>query len=167
MTLSLAGRKASKSCATGAAVCRAMPVGARSQQRCACLMALNSYQQVGEQPDLLFAFEALPDSSAEALAFLCHWLNSAKPGGLLAGLRDRGSHSPESGAAVSIRRASLAAPQFTGRCTFSGDSRAVAGLAGLFRPARLERVEHEYASLLNASSTSAAPCNWPDWTANS
>jgi coenzyme PQQ biosynthesis probable peptidase PqqF len=48
-----------------------------------------SYQQAGERRlDLLFAFEALPDSSTEALAFLCHWLNAAKPGGLLAGLRD-------------------------------------------------------------------------------
>lgn len=51
----------------------------------------NSYQQAGEgRLDLLFAFEALPASSAEALAFLCHWLNSAKPGGLLATLRTRG-----------------------------------------------------------------------------
>ncbi|MFJ7285836.1 pyrroloquinoline quinone biosynthesis protein PqqF [Pseudomonas sp. NPDC099000] len=50
-----------------------------------------SYQQAGERRlDLLFAFEALPDSSREALAFLCHWLNAAKPGGLLAELRERG-----------------------------------------------------------------------------
>ena len=51
----------------------------------------NSYQQVGEHRlDLLFALEALPDSSAEALGFLCHWLNTAKPGGLLAELRKQG-----------------------------------------------------------------------------
>ncbi|RON44809.1 pyrroloquinoline quinone biosynthesis protein PqqF [Pseudomonas frederiksbergensis] len=50
-----------------------------------------SYQQASEsQLDLLFTFEALPDSSAEALAFLCHWLNAAKPGGLLANLQDSG-----------------------------------------------------------------------------
>ena len=50
-----------------------------------------SYQQAGERRlDLLFAFEALPDSSREALAFLCHWLNAAKPGGLLAELREQG-----------------------------------------------------------------------------
>ncbi|VVQ20452.1 hypothetical protein PS914_06471 [Pseudomonas fluorescens] len=50
-----------------------------------------SYQQAGESRlDLLFAFEALPASSAEALAFLCHWLNAAKPGGLLAVLRAGG-----------------------------------------------------------------------------
>ncbi|WP_367254914.1 pyrroloquinoline quinone biosynthesis protein PqqF [Pseudomonas sp. stari2] len=47
-----------------------------------------SYQQVGERyGNLLFALEDLPESSAEALAFLCHWLNSAKPGGLLAHLQ--------------------------------------------------------------------------------
>jgi coenzyme PQQ biosynthesis probable peptidase PqqF len=63
------------------------------QQAPAPLMAGvdNSYQQVGEHRlDLLFALEALPDSSAEALGFLCHWLNTAKPGGLLAELRKQG-----------------------------------------------------------------------------
>ncbi|MHC8290322.1 pyrroloquinoline quinone biosynthesis protein PqqF [Pseudomonas sp. XS1P51] len=50
-----------------------------------------SYQQAGERRlNLLFAFEALPDSSPDALAFLCHWLNAAKPGGLLAVLRETG-----------------------------------------------------------------------------
>lgn len=50
-----------------------------------------SYHQVGERRlDWLFALEALPDFSAQALAFLCHWLNLAKPGGLLANLRERG-----------------------------------------------------------------------------
>jgi coenzyme PQQ biosynthesis probable peptidase PqqF len=53
--------------------------------------AKKSYQQVGERRwDCLFTFEALPDPSSEALAFLCHWLNAAKPGGLLAKLQDRG-----------------------------------------------------------------------------
>ncbi|KPN87937.1 pyrroloquinoline quinone biosynthesis protein PqqF [Pseudomonas nunensis] len=51
----------------------------------------NSYQQVSESRlDLLFTFEALPESSPEALAFLCHWLNAAKPGGLLDKLQKRG-----------------------------------------------------------------------------
>jgi coenzyme PQQ biosynthesis probable peptidase PqqF len=51
----------------------------------------NRYQQTGEHRlDLLFALEALPDSSPEALDFLCHWLNCAKPGGLLAELRKQG-----------------------------------------------------------------------------
>jgi coenzyme PQQ biosynthesis probable peptidase PqqF len=50
-----------------------------------------SYQQAGERRlDLLLALETLPDNSAEALAFLCHWLNVAKPRGLLADLRERG-----------------------------------------------------------------------------
>ncbi|OYQ11123.1 pyrroloquinoline quinone biosynthesis protein PqqF [Pseudomonas mandelii] len=49
------------------------------------------YQQAGERRlDLLFALEALPDSSREALAFLCHSLNAAKPGGLLAELGEEG-----------------------------------------------------------------------------
>jgi coenzyme PQQ biosynthesis probable peptidase PqqF len=47
-----------------------------------------SYQQVSERRlDLLFALEALPDAAPEALAFLRHWLNVAKPGGLVAQLR--------------------------------------------------------------------------------
>lgn len=50
-----------------------------------------SYQQAGERRlDLLFTFEALPDASTEALAFLCHWLGAAKPGGLLTVLRECG-----------------------------------------------------------------------------
>ncbi|WLH00762.1 pyrroloquinoline quinone biosynthesis protein PqqF [Pseudomonas beijingensis] len=50
-----------------------------------------SYQQVREGClDLLFAFEALPAASPQALDFLCTWLNSSKPGGLLATLRQRG-----------------------------------------------------------------------------
>ncbi|MCU0074056.1 pyrroloquinoline quinone biosynthesis protein PqqF [Pseudomonas koreensis] len=50
-----------------------------------------SYQQAGERHgNLLFALEDLPESSAEALAFLCHWLNSAKTGGLLAHLQQQG-----------------------------------------------------------------------------
>ncbi|MNH86309.1 Protease 3 precursor [compost metagenome] len=50
-----------------------------------------SYQQAeARRLDWLCALESLPDSCAEALAFLCHWLNSAKPGGLSADLRERG-----------------------------------------------------------------------------
>ncbi|MNX66607.1 Protease 3 precursor [compost metagenome] len=63
------------------------------QQSPAPLMTTSdiSYQQAGERRlDLLFALEALPESAAEALAFLCHWLNADKPGGLLADLRERG-----------------------------------------------------------------------------
>jgi coenzyme PQQ biosynthesis probable peptidase PqqF len=72
----------------------AIPVGEKvPQQAPTSLMDSSdkSYQQTGARRlDLLFAFEALPDSSPEALAFLCHWLNAAKPGGLLAQLRERG-----------------------------------------------------------------------------
>jgi coenzyme PQQ biosynthesis probable peptidase PqqF len=95
MTLSLAGPQSLeelKALAQGFA--DAIPAGSPiTQQAPAPLMSAseNSYQQVdAHRLHLLFALEALPDSSADALAFLCHWLNSAKPGGLLAGLRDRG-----------------------------------------------------------------------------
>ena len=68
----------------------ALPVGDKLEQAATVPLAVNSYQQVGERSShLLFAFEALPDSSAEALAFLCHWLSSAKPGGLLAHLQQQ------------------------------------------------------------------------------
>lgn len=68
----------------------ALPVGDKVEQAATLPLAVNSYQQVGERSShLLFALEALPDSSAEALAFLCHWLNSAKPGGLLAHLQQQ------------------------------------------------------------------------------
>ncbi|MGE8190808.1 pyrroloquinoline quinone biosynthesis protein PqqF [Pseudomonas sp. NPDC086278] len=51
--------------------------------------AKNTCPQASERRlDLLFAFESLPDAGREALAFLCHWLNAAKPGGLLATLRE-------------------------------------------------------------------------------
>lgn len=50
-----------------------------------------SYQQARAGGlDLLFAFEDLPAASPQALDFLCTWLNSSKPGGLLATLRQRG-----------------------------------------------------------------------------
>ena len=68
----------------------ALPVGDKVEQAATLPLAVNSYQQVGERSShLLFAFEALPDSSAEALVFLCHWLSSAKPGGLLAHLQQQ------------------------------------------------------------------------------
>lgn len=52
--------------------------------------ANRSYQQADERRlNLLFAFEALPNASREALDFLCTWLNASKPGGLFAELRHR------------------------------------------------------------------------------
>ena len=95
MTLSLAGPQSLEALkALAQSFADAIPAGSMiAQQAPAPLMSAsqNSYQQMhAHRLHLLFALEALPDSSAEALAFLCHWLNSAKPGGLLAGLRDRG-----------------------------------------------------------------------------
>ena len=67
---------------------QALPAGDNVAQAMPPPLAVKSYQQVDEQRgNLLLAFEALPESSSEALAFLCHWLNSAKPGGLLAQLQ--------------------------------------------------------------------------------
>lgn len=52
--------------------------------------ANNSYQLADERRlNLLFAFEALPNASREALDFLCTWLNTSKPGGVFAELRHR------------------------------------------------------------------------------
>ncbi|WP_456255687.1 pyrroloquinoline quinone biosynthesis protein PqqF [Pseudomonas iridis] len=69
----------------------ALPAGDNIAQAAPPPLKVKSYQQVAErQCNLLFAFDALPDSSAEALAFLCHSLNSAKPGGLLAYLQQQG-----------------------------------------------------------------------------
>ena len=95
MTLSLAGPQSLEELtALAQAFADAIPAGSTiAQQAPAPLMSTadNSYQQVdAHRVHQLFALEALPGSSADALAFLCHWLNSAKPGGLLAGLRDRG-----------------------------------------------------------------------------
>lgn len=68
-------------------------VGARQPQsppRPLMSEAVSCYQQASEQQlNLLFACEGLPESSAEALDYLCTWLNCAKPGGLLAELRQR------------------------------------------------------------------------------
>ncbi|SEE97808.1 pyrroloquinoline quinone biosynthesis protein PqqF [Pseudomonas migulae] len=95
MTLSLAGPQSIEelqqmALSFGAAI----PIGENvPQQALVPLMESSdaSYQQVNERRlDLLFTFESLPASSTEALAFLCHCLNAAKPGGLLADLRTRG-----------------------------------------------------------------------------
>ena len=68
----------------------ALPAGDKVMQAAPLPLAVKSYQQVDEQcANLMFAFDALPESSTEALAFLCHWLNSAKPGGLLAHLQQQ------------------------------------------------------------------------------
>lgn len=46
------------------------------------------YQHVdGRRLNLMLAMERLPVASDQALAFLCHWINADKPGGLAAQLR--------------------------------------------------------------------------------
>lgn len=95
MTLSLAGPQSFDELRTMAErFSAAIPIGEKvPQQALTSLMDSSdkSYHQAGARRlDQLFAFEALPGSSPEALAFLCHWLNAAKPGGLLAQLRERG-----------------------------------------------------------------------------
>ncbi|WP_456022942.1 pyrroloquinoline quinone biosynthesis protein PqqF [Pseudomonas protegens] len=69
---------------------QALPAGDNVAQAKPLPLAVKSYQQVSERRgNLLFAFDDLPESSVEALAFLCHWLNSAKSGGLLAHLQQQ------------------------------------------------------------------------------
>lgn len=95
MTLSLAGPQSIEELKRLAMVFSdAVPVGKHFQQSApAPLMedGNSSYQQVDANSlNLLFPLVALPRSSAEALAFLCHWLNAEKPGSLLTELRARG-----------------------------------------------------------------------------
>ena len=95
MTLSLAGPQSLDELkAMAEQFAAALPAGAKiCQSRPVSLMATpdESYQQVAERRlNLLFTFESLPDTSPQALAFLCHWLNCAKPGGLLAEWRAHG-----------------------------------------------------------------------------
>ncbi|PTR25069.1 pyrroloquinoline quinone biosynthesis protein PqqF [Pseudomonas sp. GV085] len=95
MTLSLAGPQSFDELRGLAETFASVIAGGEkaTQQSPTRLMATSnaSYQQADERRlDLLFALEALPDSAAEALGFLCHWLNAEKPGGLLADLRERG-----------------------------------------------------------------------------
>ena len=67
----------------------ALPAGDKIAEAEPLPLTVKSYQQVGAHANLLFAFDDLHASSAEAMAFLCQWLNSAKPGGLLAHLRQQ------------------------------------------------------------------------------
>lgn len=92
MTLSLVGPQSLEELRGLAERFAAMlPVGDNVAQATLLPLSVKNYQQLGERRvNLLFAFDALPDSSGEALTFLCHWLNSAKPGGLLAHLQQQG-----------------------------------------------------------------------------
>ncbi|VVQ14479.1 hypothetical protein PS918_05727 [Pseudomonas fluorescens] len=111
-----------------------------------------SYQQPHERRlDLLFAFETLPERSPEALAFLCHWLNNAKSGGLLAELRSRGW-------ADSLKAAPLY--QFAGQallhieCTLNADAQPSAihhlllDWLGFFARQEWSGLRDEYTALL-------------------
>ncbi|MBT9264810.1 pyrroloquinoline quinone biosynthesis protein PqqF [Pseudomonas sp. MG-9] len=91
MTLSLVGPQNLEALrAMAQQFAAALPIGNNVAQAATRPLQVKSYQQVGGQHrNLLFAFEALPDASIEALAFLCHWLNNAKPGGLLAHLQQQ------------------------------------------------------------------------------
>ncbi|MHA3738654.1 pyrroloquinoline quinone biosynthesis protein PqqF [Pseudomonas sp. Eth.TT006] len=92
MTLSLVGPQSIEELrAMAQQFAAALPVGDNVAQAATQPLQVKSYQQAGVQYcNMLFAFEALPDSSAEAPAFLCHWMNNAKPGGLQANLQQLG-----------------------------------------------------------------------------
>ncbi len=95
MTLSLAGPQSIEELKRLAMVFSdTVPVGEHIPQSAPALLmkdANSSYQQVDARGlNLLFPMEALPPSSAEALTFLCHWLNTDKPGSLLTEVRARG-----------------------------------------------------------------------------
>ncbi|RMW28026.1 Coenzyme PQQ biosynthesis protein PqqF [Pseudomonas syringae pv. tagetis] len=64
--------------------------GMKVQQRTPPPLIARRLQQIGDQSHLLFACENLPDRADEAVAFFCHWLNAAQPGGLIAELVERG-----------------------------------------------------------------------------
>ena len=50
----------------------------------------HAYQHIdGQHLSLMFALDPLPPESAQALGFLCHWINADKPGGLVAALRQQ------------------------------------------------------------------------------
>ncbi|MED7667894.1 pyrroloquinoline quinone biosynthesis protein PqqF [Pseudomonas moraviensis subsp. stanleyae] len=66
-----------------------LPIGDKVAQVAPPPLTVKSYQQVGAHANLVFAFDGLPESSAEAMAFICHWLNGARPGGLLAYLQQQ------------------------------------------------------------------------------
>ncbi|CAI8870081.1 Coenzyme PQQ synthesis protein F [Pseudomonas sp. IT-347P] len=91
MTLSLAGPQSLEELkALAEQFASLLPAGDNVAQAAPLPLAVKSYQQVGERGgNLLFAFDDLPKSCAEAMKFLCHWLNSAKPGGLLTYLHEQ------------------------------------------------------------------------------
>ncbi|SMQ28937.1 coenzyme PQQ biosynthesis probable peptidase PqqF [Pseudomonas helmanticensis] len=91
MTLSLVGPQSFEELkALAEQFSQALPAGDNVAQAATVPLTVKSYQQVSERRgNFLFAFDYLPESSVEALAFLCHWLNSTKPGGLPAHLQQQ------------------------------------------------------------------------------
>ncbi|MBV4549892.1 pyrroloquinoline quinone biosynthesis protein PqqF [Pseudomonas sp. SWRI102] len=94
MTLSLVGPQSIEALGTLAATfAESVPAGKKvDRQLPPPLMETSesSYQRArAGGRDMLFAFEQLPAASPQALDFLCNWLNTHKPGSLLALLRQR------------------------------------------------------------------------------
>lgn len=70
-------------------------IGEKVAQAAPPVLGFDNRQQAGSYSDktrqhILFACEQLPEKSDEAIAFLCHWLSSSKPGGLIAELQHQG-----------------------------------------------------------------------------
>lgn len=94
MTLSLAGPQSLEELRALATRYGAdLPKGQRLEQSVPPALSttgIGTYQQLdAHRLDLLFTLEQLPEGAAPALDFLCTWLQSAKSGGLLAGLQQR------------------------------------------------------------------------------
>ncbi|UMZ11538.1 pyrroloquinoline quinone biosynthesis protein PqqF [Pseudomonas sp. MPFS] len=94
MTLSLAGPQSVAELRALAELYGAgLPAGQRREQAPPPpLLATgpNPYQRLnGQRLDLVFALEELPQGADTALDFLCTWLQSGKPGGLLAKLQQQ------------------------------------------------------------------------------
>ncbi|MGE8068501.1 pyrroloquinoline quinone biosynthesis protein PqqF [Pseudomonas sp. NPDC089569] len=156
MTLSLAGPQPLEALkAMAQAFADALAGGASALQK-APVALMNapekSYQQVSENRlDLLFALEGLPESSSEALAFLCHWLNSTKPAGLQAELSRRGwADQLKAAALYQFAGQALLHIEFTSRTTGSPD--AVRGQLmdwlAFFARQDWSRLRDEYTALL-------------------
>ncbi|AHG39167.1 peptidase M16 [Pseudomonas syringae CC1557] len=79
-------------------------------------------RQTGDQKHLLFACEGLPERADEAVAFLCHWMNNAQPGGLIAEVIQRGL-------AESLKASSLY--QFDGQLLLDVECKGALANAGL------------------------------------
>ncbi|MBC2654482.1 pyrroloquinoline quinone biosynthesis protein PqqF [Pseudomonas sp. MSSRFD41] len=94
MTLSLAGPQSlAELRALAERYGSGLPAGPRQQQIAPVpLLAstASNYQRFdGQRLDMLFALEGLPEGAGVALDFLCTWLQSDKPGGLLAKLQQQ------------------------------------------------------------------------------